>query len=392
MNPDAQTSLDSKLRQWDVQILNLKQELDVLRRYINALTRPSGAKLPPYDEKMEMEHEEGDQDDEQSEPTNHDSNDERDDEIEDACLPEYWTDSAIHTRADWSISAKWPPKSPLDHNYSITTTSLSIHPDRRLMPRATTPLREVDSACNPIPPLEYRRSTSNWPKISPDRTEEYMQLLKRGANQILEAFAGPLMQRGDFWKIHLGRQIQLDADDVDGSVFIEDLLEDAVMFPMRVEGCTKTHERWETKEETPGIWVTRLKAHKEDDPEEEDRCDGSDSDEDSECCYGYMFGSAHAEDVALEQPPMGGPVALNEYLPTSDDDDEGLLGDEDISMSEGDSDDYASPSSRNSDSEDVEVYDTAFVWLTGPDRVWDLDMDDSSEGEDSQLLDGRDTA
>jgi hypothetical protein len=63
-------------------------------------------------------------------------------------------------------------------------------------------------------------------------------------------YAGPLMQKGDFWKIMLGRRIQLEEDDPDGSLFIEALLEDALIFPTK-------RGPWETVEESPGIWVTR---------------------------------------------------------------------------------------------------------------------------------------
>lgn len=68
---------------------------------------------------------------------------------------------------------------------------------------------------------------------------------------IYEEFAGPLMQKGDFWKVMLGRRITLEEDDPDGSAFIEALLEDALLFPL-VSTC-----KWETVEESPGIWVTR---------------------------------------------------------------------------------------------------------------------------------------
>jgi hypothetical protein len=39
--------------------------------------------------------------------------------------------------------------------------------------------------------------------------------------------------------------------------FIEGLLEDALLFPLRSDMSNRTQERWETVEETPGIWVTR---------------------------------------------------------------------------------------------------------------------------------------
>jgi hypothetical protein len=71
------------------------------------------------------------------------------------------------------------------------------------------------------------------------------------------------MKQGHTWKIRLGRRIELEEGDLDGSTFIEDLLEDAVMFPATIEECSKAQDQWETKEETPGVWVTRLKSHKQ---------------------------------------------------------------------------------------------------------------------------------
>jgi hypothetical protein len=90
-----------------------------------------------------------------------------------------------------------------------------------------------------------------------------------------DAFSGPQMKPGDFWKIQLGRCIQLDADDFDGSQFLEDLLEEVLLYPMRSTLSTRTKERWETVREAPRIWVTRPMA----DLEKDDSKDGEDSDE-----------------------------------------------------------------------------------------------------------------
>ena len=87
--------------------------------------------------------------------------------------------------------------------------------------------------------------------------DEYTQLLRRGATRLMcetfyleftkedgifawadqnlyEEFSGPLMLPGDFWKIHLGRRIELDEDDLDGGQFLEELLEDALYFANRL--------------------------------------------------------------------------------------------------------------------------------------------------------------
>lgn len=100
---------------------------------------------------------------------------------------------------------------------------------------------------------------------------------------LYDTFAGPAMQKGDFWKIHLGRRIDLDEDDLDGAHFIEGLLEDALLFPLRSDLSKRMHERWETVEETPGIWVTRPMASElvvevEDNSDDQD-LNGSDDDQ-----------------------------------------------------------------------------------------------------------------
>ncbi|KAJ7786359.1 hypothetical protein B0H16DRAFT_28465 [Mycena metata] len=131
--------------------------------------------------------------------------------------------------------------------------------DRVLTPRGDTPLGE-DVRCFP-------------PAIYCNRMEEYAELRRRGASRAMcetyqlqfhptngiiawadedlyEDFAGPAMQTGDSWKLMLGRRIELDEDDLDGSQFMVALLEDGVVFPL-------PHCGWETVEEEPGIWVTR---------------------------------------------------------------------------------------------------------------------------------------
>ena len=103
-------------------------------------------------------------------------------------------------------------------------------------------------------------------------------------SRLYEEFAGPAMKDGDFWKIHLGRRVMLDDDDLDGSAFIEGLLEDALYFPLRGEGSERKFEKWETLQETSGIWVTRLQENRMDegDGDNEDTKSRSSDDEDFE--------------------------------------------------------------------------------------------------------------
>ncbi|KAJ7169922.1 hypothetical protein C8R46DRAFT_217992 [Mycena filopes] len=139
------------------------------------------------------------------------------------------------------------------------------NPDRVSTPRGGTPLRELEQYV--LPPNSSPYSIDS---------DEYEQLRRRGATRLMcetfhlqfdsdtgitawadgdlyDEFSGPLMQQGDFWKIMLGRRIQLDDDDLDGSGFMEALLEDVLLFPL-------PNFQWETVEDSPGLWVTRKPA------------------------------------------------------------------------------------------------------------------------------------
>lgn len=67
-------------------------------------------------------------------------------------------------------------------------------------------------------------------------------------NQLFTEYSNDLIYDGEFWKIHLGRRIYLDRSDVDGSVFIEELLDDIMHTPRP--------DRWETVQKGD-TWITR---------------------------------------------------------------------------------------------------------------------------------------
>ncbi|KAF8216198.1 hypothetical protein K438DRAFT_630509 [Mycena galopus ATCC 62051] len=169
------------------------------------------------------------------------------------------------------------------------TRNEALNADRLLEPRGDTPLRDDDQ--HPLPPSVYM-----------GRRDEYDELRRRGATRFMcetfnlefdaatgivawadgdtyREFAGPLMQVGDFWKIMLGRRIQLDEDDPDGSLFIEAVLEDALLFPLW------SGQKWETVEDegSPGIWITRPV-----DPTDSETTDSEVSDEDAKLEPGYV--------------------------------------------------------------------------------------------------------
>jgi hypothetical protein len=141
--------------------------------------------------------------------------------------------------------------------------------DRVLSPRGTTPLLDIDRDNEHVPDA-YRY-------CYPDR--EYFSLLERGAtplmcetfelefseehgiiawadDEIYDNFAGPMMKPGDLWKIHLGRRVCLDPYDFDGAQFLDDFLEENLLFPIGGK-AEYLHSPYETVLESPGIWATR---------------------------------------------------------------------------------------------------------------------------------------
>lgn len=150
---------------------------------------------------------------------------------------------------------------------SVVTDHASLNPDRRLAPRGDTPLRDFPKY-NILPKAYFNKG------------EEYDALLGRGATRamceqyelefsdkrgivawaddgLFDAFSGPGMQEGDRWKIYLGRRIQPEQTDRDGSEFIESLLEEVLLYPLHTRKEPHRSEKWITVKESPGIWATR---------------------------------------------------------------------------------------------------------------------------------------
>lgn len=162
------------------------------------------------------------------------------------------------------------------HPDSYSQTSLpgddTYYDTRRLYltsePRGTTPPVEVDRVL--LRPDTIALGFE-------DRLEEYEALLARGATRLMcETFtlefshelgillemdeelmaewANEDMRRfGPRWKVCLGREIHLDPKDVDGSTYIEEHLEEALLFGKRTEGGL----RWESVSSGLGFMLTR---------------------------------------------------------------------------------------------------------------------------------------
>ena len=163
---------------------------------------------------------------------------------------------------------------------SVSVASHAASDDRCMSRRGTTPLAEPDP-----------QVISSY---SGSRFEYYSSLIERGATPVMcdtfnleytpydgivawadqgifDAFAGPGMPEGDKWKIYLGRRIQLDDDDLDGSEFIEDLLEDILYYPVGTWAV-----QWTTVEESPGIWATKPQLRNEEEDTDTDEIDEDD--------------------------------------------------------------------------------------------------------------------
>ncbi|KAI0078165.1 hypothetical protein K474DRAFT_1771247 [Panus rudis PR-1116 ss-1] len=127
---------------------------------------------------------------------------------------------------------------------SISTDDDFLLSSRRLAPRGNTPLGEVDPS--QLLPVNIAFGYAG-------REEEYRQLLSRGATRLMcerfrlemndangiiawvdedlfEEFAGDAMGPNDQWKLYLGRELDLAPDDIDGSLFIEEFLEEATLW------------------------------------------------------------------------------------------------------------------------------------------------------------------
>ncbi|TEB28496.1 hypothetical protein FA13DRAFT_1711793 [Coprinellus micaceus] len=153
---------------------------------------------------------------------------------------------------------------------STRNDNQAMHEDRVLAPRGGTPLLDVPETDLEDIPLSYNDAGNfiigyeSYPAVN--RRAEYVELRRRGASRamceefslqftpekgivarlnrdLMDEFAGPTIQDGDKWKVYLGRRVQLDSDDHDGTFFIEGILEDALIY------WNKNTARWVTLKE-----------------------------------------------------------------------------------------------------------------------------------------------
>lgn len=192
------------------------------------------------------------------------------------CGEEYYSDMVRHFGLTLNLSIRFSYQvQDLDEDHHdmqiVVTDNEGLRSERRTAPRGTTPLDEVDS--DDIP-NEYL----------PDRSEEYIELLARGATRdmctmfslsfepargilarlrpgdyLWEEFAIPMREESEVWIICLGRRLALEEGDWDGEWFVEDLLDEVLYFPIcgKGGGFEKIEQwKWETVKEE-GSWITR---------------------------------------------------------------------------------------------------------------------------------------
>ncbi|KAL0948782.1 hypothetical protein HGRIS_008912 [Hohenbuehelia grisea] len=278
---------------------------------------------------------------------------------------------------------------------SISTQSLALDPDRTSHERGTTPLLDPGVY---LVPKEYR-----------GREDEYRALLERGATRLMcetfhlefrtdvgiiawadtdlfAEFSGPGMLKHDTWCIRLGRRVVLDEEDLDGACFIQDLLEDALLFPLRSAISDKVAERWHTVQlsQLSCTWETRLMVDPNDQnaPVSEDVVQSDESaDSDKENAF-YD------------------PTQYPDLLPSSKER-ERLIQMEDEALEDegGKSGDVVIQQAGYEEGEDSESSDEATVDWDMPDAVWEEDTEmsqsedsDSSSGVDMTTEDGDDSS
>ncbi|KAF5329506.1 hypothetical protein D9619_009324 [Psilocybe cf. subviscida] len=237
------------------------------------------------------------------------------------------------TCSQCGLEHEWTSEHELkEENAPYNGDNLAINWDRSLVPRGHTPLLHGPFL---VPDLDDEDSAPESSRLQEVNSYlEYFPLLARGATismceryqleytyeggiyawadeDLMDEFSGATMEPGDHWKIHLGRQITLVDKDTDGQEFIEDLLEDAVLFPLRSDLHPRMYERWQTTEEAPGVWVTRLIADRKEEADNSDwESDAGDNDLEYEAVTSR--GNAAIEPDAPTVPE--GPIRSNTYF------------------------------------------------------------------------------
>ncbi|KAL0577582.1 hypothetical protein V5O48_004414 [Marasmius crinis-equi] len=167
-------------------------------------------------------------------------------------------------------------ETPDGYEVDESDETFHLHNEDHLLPtqRSTTPLLEVD-------PARLHRDTVAYGYE--ERLDEYKALLQRGGTRLMcETFSleysddlGIFIEMADneelfdvwagadiigsecgSWRVFLGREIHLSADDLDGSAYIEDFLEEALVYGTQ-EPSEEGEVFWVTTQVYPGHWETK---------------------------------------------------------------------------------------------------------------------------------------
>ncbi|KDQ11795.1 hypothetical protein BOTBODRAFT_35046 [Botryobasidium botryosum FD-172 SS1] len=274
---------------------------------------------------------------------------------------------------------------------SVCTDHEVLNPDRRTAPRGTTPLLDAPRSAASVPRIYLNGRVAEYDKLrsrgatyhmcttfrlSFDKATGIIAHLEDG-DLLWEEFAGPAMAEGDVWKVCLGRRIVLEEEDIDGSTFVEELLEQVLHFPMCREGDEGARDewRWETVKEEDG-WITRPVVGAVGAVEAKDADSDASSDSAPSDSEGLDPGQRY--DMMLENSPKGSgddePVRRDEYEPTDYDSDE--ENDEDVEMADG-------GSSESDDAENKAEVDDV-VDFAQPDYAWGESEESDSDAEESE--------
>ena len=217
-------------------------------------------------------------------------------------------------------------------------------------------------------------------------------------NDIYNRFSGPAMLKGDFWKIHLGRRVELDEDDLDGSMFIEGLLEDVLLYPHQWYTMEKYRkEAWETVEESFGIWITRMisaRAMADSDNESETEYGSSDAEELEELPSELLNGEERYERLldAGPTPDTGPVITLDEYELSDEEEEEESEDGSDVEMMDDSGEAWKAgvpDAAWGSESEEDEVVSDNDISVVSSQMDYGSDMDDGDSDFDSdEVLSG----
>lgn len=165
----------------------------------------------------------------------------------------------------------------------MATDYSSLRSSRQATPRGTTPLFYVNPHVEFGELLARGATTEMCRRFSLEFTDA-AGIVAWLDEDFIEEFAGPGMGDCRRWKLYLGRRLSLSQEDHDGSIFITDFMEEAVVYPPSPgEVDPPRKPPFETYfSEYEEVWVTQPRSlgfirdsTTDDEPEQEANSEGS---------------------------------------------------------------------------------------------------------------------